>query len=158
MRALIVEGELKLASLMRRGLREAGYATDVVPSGERAIRMAMAVEYDMIVLDAMLPVIDGFELRRRLRRSGGGSPALMLAPREAVDDRSAGLDSGADDYPESVSVAELFHRLGAIRRGRVKRPLTLQVGTLRVDPARARLGAETSRSNSRRKGSLCSKR
>ena len=98
MRALIVEDEAKLAGLIRRGLLEKGYAADIASTGEDAVWMARATEYDAIVLDVMLPGADGFEVCRRLRASGVQAPVLMLTARDAVEDRVAGLDMGADDY------------------------------------------------------------
>jgi two-component system OmpR family response regulator len=98
--------------------------------------MAGATEYDVIVLDVMLPGIDGFEVCRRLRGAGVWSPVLMLTARDAVDDRIEGLDTGADDYlTKPFSFAELLARLRAlVRRGQVEQPPILEVGTLRVDP------------------------
>src|SRR3712207_4445984 len=98
MRVLIVEDEVKMASLIRRGLRKEGIAADVATKGEDALWMAEATEYDAIVLDVMLPGIDGFQVCRRLRSSGVWSPILMLTARDSVRDRVAGLDTGADDY------------------------------------------------------------
>ena len=98
MRVLIVEDEVKMASLIRRGLREYGLSADVVVTGDDALWMAAATDYDAIVLDVMLPGIDGFETCRRLRASGIWAPVLMLTARDAVADRVAGLDGGADDY------------------------------------------------------------
>src|SRR4051794_4833756 len=98
MRVLVVEDEVKMASLIRRGLREDGLAADVAVNGEDALWMAQANEYDTIVLDVMLPGIDGFEACRRLREQGVWTPVLMLTARDGVDDRVAGLDGGADDY------------------------------------------------------------
>ncbi|MGH2840922.1 MAG: response regulator, partial [Solirubrobacteraceae bacterium] len=95
MRVLVVEDEIKMASLIRRGLREEGLAADVAVKGEDALWMAQATAYDAIVLDVMLPGIDGFETCRRLRREGVWSPVLMLTARDAVEDRVAGLDGGA---------------------------------------------------------------
>ena len=137
MRALIVEDEVKMASLIRRGLLEEGYAADVAPKGEEAIWMAGATEYDVIVLDVLLPGIDGFEVCRRLREAGVWSPVLMLTARDAVEDRVAGLDGGADDYlTKPFSFAELLARLRAlVRRGAAERPVELRVGDLRLDPA-----------------------
>jgi two-component system OmpR family response regulator len=135
-RALIVEDEVKMAGLIRRGLLEEGYVADVAPSGEEAVWMAGATEYDAIVLDVMLPGIDGFEVCRRLRAAGVWSPVLMLTARDAVEDRIEGLDTGADDYlTKPFSFAELLARLRALtRRGQVEQPPILEVGTLRVDP------------------------
>ena len=96
MRALIVEDDVKLAALLRRGLVEEGHAADIAATGDDALWMAGATDYDAIVLDVMLPGIDGFEVCRRLRRSEVWSPVLMLTARDAVEDRVAGLDAGAE--------------------------------------------------------------
>jgi two-component system OmpR family response regulator len=135
-RALIVEDEVKMANLLRRGLGEEGYAADVALDGERAIEMARATEYDVILVDVMLPGIDGFEVCRRLRDAGVWSPALMLTARDAVEDRIAGLDAGADDYlVKPFSFGELLARMRALaRRGPIEKPPVLEVGPLRVDP------------------------
>ena len=137
MRVLIVEDELKMASLLRRGLLEDGHAADVAEKGEDALWMARATDYDAIVLDVMLPGLTGFEVCRRLRDDGVWSPVLMLTARDAVQDRIDGLDNGADDYlTKPFSFAELLARLRALsRRGPVDRPPVLEVGSLRLDPA-----------------------
>jgi two-component system, OmpR family, response regulator len=137
MRILVVEDELKMASLIRRGLVEEGHATDVTPSGEDAVWMAQAHPYDVVVLDVMLPGLSGFETCRLLRNAGVWTPVLMLTARDAVDDRVAGLDAGADDYlTKPFSFAELVARLRALaRRGGVERPAQLAVGDLVLDPA-----------------------
>src|SRR5438105_8745750 len=137
MRILIVEDELRMASLIRRGLLAEGVAADVAPNGEEALWMAEAHDYDSIVLDVMLPDLDGFEVCRRLRTAGVWSPVLMLTARDSVDDRVAGLDSGADDYlVKPFAFAELLARLRALaRRGDTGRPTVLAVGDLRLDPA-----------------------
>src|SRR5256714_5369193 len=137
MRVLIVEDEVKMASLIRRGLREEGLSADVAIKGEDALGMAAATDYDAIVLDVMLPGIDGFETCRRLRADGVWAPVLLLTARDAVEDRIAGLDGGADDYlTKPFSFGELLARLRALsRRGGVARPTVLQVGDLRLDPA-----------------------
>jgi two-component system OmpR family response regulator len=137
MRVLIVEDEVKMASLIRRGLREEGLAADVAIKGEDALWMAGSTEYDAIVLDVMLPGIDGFETCRRLRSDGIWAPVLMLTARDGVEDRVAGLDGGADDYlTKPFSFAELLARLRALaRRGSVERPSVLEVGGLRLDPS-----------------------
>src|SRR5258705_4201928 len=98
MRVLIVEDEAKMAGLIRRGLRQEGMAADVAVKGEDALWMAGSTEYDAIVLDVMLPGLDGFAVCRRLRSDGVWAPVLMLTARDAVEDRVAGLDGGADDY------------------------------------------------------------
>jgi two-component system OmpR family response regulator len=140
-RVLIVEDEVKMASLVRRGLRNEGIAADVAIRGEDALWMAEATDYDAIVLDVMLPGIDGLEVCRRLRSEGVWSPVLMLTARDSVQDRVAGLDGGADDYlVKPFSYAELLARLRAlVRRGPVERPAELRVGNLRLDPARRRV-------------------
>src|ERR671911_2622544 len=137
MRVLIVEDEAKMAGLIRRGLKQEGFATDLAGDGEDAIWMAGSTEYDAIVLDLMLPGIDGLEVCRRLRDDGVWSPILMLTARDGVRDRVAGLDSGADDYlVKPFSYAELLARLRALaRRGGAQRPTELRVGDLRLDPA-----------------------
>jgi len=136
-RALVVEDELKMAALVRRGLVEEGYAADVARTGEDALWMAQATPYDAIVLDVMLPDLDGFDLCRELRENGVWSPVLMLTARDGVEDRVAGLDSGADDYlTKPFSFAELLARLRALtRRGPAERPTVLTAGPLRLDPA-----------------------
>jgi two-component system OmpR family response regulator len=137
MRALVVEDELKMAALIRRGLVEEGYAADVARTGEEALWMARATPYDAIVLDVMLPGRNGLEVCRSLRESGVWSPILMLTARDGVEDKVSGLDSGADDYlSKPFSFAELLARLRALtRRGPSERPAVLEVGTLRLDPA-----------------------
>jgi two-component system OmpR family response regulator len=137
MRILVVEDELKMASLLRRGLLEEGHAVDIARTGDDALWMAQTAEYDALVLDLMLPTIDGLEVCRRLRANGVWSPVLMLTARDGVEDRVAGLDAGADDYlPKPFSFAELLARLRALmRRGVAERPTVLEVGDLRLDPA-----------------------
>ena len=140
MRVLIVEDEARMAGLLRRGLEREGFAVDLVGAGEDAVWKVEAVDYDAIVLDLMLPGIDGLEVCSRLRGAGVWSPILMLTARDGVGDRVAGLDRGADDYlTKPFSYAELLARLRAIvRRGRPERPTELVVGELRLDPARRR--------------------
>jgi two-component system OmpR family response regulator len=137
MRVLIVEDDLRMASLLRRGLTGEGLAADVAASGEDALWLAQAHPYDAIVLDVMLPGLDGFETCRRLRGDGVWVPVLMLTARDAVDDRVVGLDSGADDYlVKPFAFAELLARLRALaRRAEGERPAVLVVGDLRLDPA-----------------------
>jgi two-component system OmpR family response regulator len=136
MRVLVVEDEVKMAGLLRRALQEEGYAVDVARRGEDALWLATENDYDAVVLDVMLPDADGFEVCRRLRAGGRWSPVLMLTARDAVGDRVAGLDAGADDYlTKPFSLAELLARLRAlIRRGAVERPAVLRVGDLALDP------------------------
>jgi two-component system, OmpR family, response regulator len=137
MKLLVVEDELKMASLLLRGFRSNGHVADVTRTGEDAVWMAAATRYDAIVLDVMLPGMDGFETLAQLREHGRWTPVLMLTARDAVEDRIAGLDVGADDYlTKPFSFAELLARLRAIaRRGEVERPTILEIGDLRLDPA-----------------------
>jgi two-component system OmpR family response regulator len=141
MRILVVEDEPKLAALLRRGLVEEGLAADVTGSGDDALWMAAATEYDAIVLDVMLPGVDGFEVCRRLRKTGVWSPVVMLTARDAVHDRVTGLDAGADDYlVKPFSFAELLARLRAVaRRTPLERPAIVEVGDLWLDPASRRV-------------------
>jgi two-component system OmpR family response regulator len=144
MRVLIVEDEVKMAGLIRRGMREEGLAADVAIKGEDALWMADATPYDAIVLDVMLPGIDGFETCRRLREKGIWAPVLMLTARDAIEDRVAGLDTGADDYlTKPFSFVELLARLRALaRRGHVEHATVLSVGDLNLDPAARRVWRE----------------
>jgi two-component system, OmpR family, response regulator len=137
MRVLVVEDEARMAGLIRRGLTGEGLAADIAGRGEDAVWMAEAHDYDAIVLDVMLPGIDGFETCRRLRAAGVWAPVLMLTARDAVEDRVAGLDTGADDYlVKPFAFAELLARLRALaRRGDQERPNVLCVGDLILDPA-----------------------
>jgi two-component system OmpR family response regulator len=138
---LIVEDQVRLAGLLRRVLRGGGDAADVAINGEDALWMAGATSYDAIVMDVMLPGIDGFETCRRLREEGVWTPILMLTARDAVRDRVAGLDGGADDYvTKPFELTELMARLRALaRRREVARPTVLEVGSLRIDPASRRV-------------------
>jgi two-component system OmpR family response regulator len=140
-RVLVVEDERKLAELIARGLREEGHAVDVVGDGEEAVRLARSTRFDAIVLDLMLPGLDGFSVCRQLREKRIWTPVLMLTAREAVEDRVAGLDAGADDYlAKPFSFDELVARLRALmRRAPVERPAQLAVGQLRLDPAAHRV-------------------
>jgi two-component system OmpR family response regulator len=140
MRVLVVDDEVKLANLLQRRLQREGVGVDVAASGEAALERAGATQYDAIVLDLMLPGVDGFETCRRLRAEGVWSPTLMLTARNDVEDRIRGLDSGADDYMiKPFSLEELLARLRALtRRGAPPRPTVLEVGDLRLDPASRR--------------------
>jgi two-component system OmpR family response regulator len=140
MRVLVVEDDPKLAGMLRRGLQGDGMAVDLAGRGEDARWMAGATAYDAIVLDVMLPGMDGFAVCRALREDEVWSPVLMLTARDAVEDRVAGLDGGADDYvTKPFSFAELGARLRALaRRGPVERPTVLTAGDLRLDPAARR--------------------
>jgi two-component system OmpR family response regulator len=137
MRLLVVEDERKMAELLARGLREEGHAVDVTSRGQDALWMARSNPYDAIVLDVMLPGGDGFSVCRSLRQHEVWTPVLLLTARDAVDDRVAGLDAGADDYLlKPFAFSELLARLRALqRRHPVERPVAVIVGDLRLDPA-----------------------
>jgi two-component system OmpR family response regulator len=126
-----------MAAAIRRGLRFEGLVVDVAGGGEEALRKVDAIDYDALVLDVLLPDVDGFETCRRLRADGVWLPVLMLTARDSVEDRVRGLDGGADDYlTKPFSLAELVARLRAlVRRGPIERPTVLEVGELRLDPA-----------------------
>jgi len=134
---LAVEDDARMAAAIRRGLRYEGLVVDLAGGGEEALVRARATSYDAIVLDVMMPGLDGFETCRRLRAEGVSVPVLMLTARDAVEDRVRGLDGGADDYlTKPFSLAELAARLRALdRRGPARRPAVLRAGTLRLDPA-----------------------
>jgi len=137
MRLLIVEDEPRMAALLRRGFVEEGYASDVAGRGADCLANVSMADYDVVVLDVLLPDFDGFEVCRRLRQQGCWAPVLILTARDSIDDRVRGLDAGADDYMvKPFSFAELCARVRAlIRRGGHQRPTVLQVGSLRLDPA-----------------------
>jgi two-component system OmpR family response regulator len=141
MRVLVVEDEPKMAGLLRRGLEEHGDIVEVVHSGADATGLAGLSEFDAILLDVMLPDLDGFEVCRRLRRAGVWTPVLMLTARNQVRDRIEGLDAGADDYlPKPFAFEELLARLRALaRRDPHERPAVLAVGDLTLDPATRRV-------------------
>jgi two-component system OmpR family response regulator len=137
MRVLLVEDDVKMAAAIHRALRGAGVVADVAINAGDAGWMVRAGSYDAIVLDVMLPDVDGFEACRRLREDGVWAPIIMLTAKDAVEDRVRGLDSGADDYlTKPFSLAELLARLRAlVRRGSGERPTVLEAGGLRLDPA-----------------------
>ena len=141
MRVLVVEDEAKLARLLRQGLRRQGMGVDVAGSGDEAVMRATATEYDLILLDVMLPGLDGFGVIRALRAEDVWAPTLMLTALDDVSDRVRGLDSGADDYlAKPFSFDELMARIRALlRRGARPRPAVLEVDGLRLDPAARRV-------------------
>ncbi|TMR89019.1 response regulator transcription factor [Nonomuraea basaltis] len=136
MRVLVVEDDPGMSRMLIRGLRREGYAVDPAGNGEDALWSVMENDYDAVVLDAMIPAPDGFEVCRRMRAEGRWAPVLMLTARNAVTDRVRGLDSGADDYlTKPFALSELFARLRALtRRDPHERPAVLQVGDLALDP------------------------
>jgi len=140
MRVLVVEDEARMAGVLQRALKEEGHAVDVAGDGPQGLWLATENQYAAIVLDVMLPGLDGFELCRRLRESGAWDPVLMLTARDGVTDRVRGLDAGADDYlVKPFSLMELAARLRALARrdGRVRTPVLVE-GDLRLDPAAKR--------------------
>jgi two-component system OmpR family response regulator len=140
MRVLVCDDDVKMGAVLRRGLTIQGIAVDVVTQGDEALVRAAATEYEVIVLDVMLPGRDGFAICRALREREIWAGILMLTARDAVQDRVTGLECGADDYlVKPFSFAELAARVRALaRRGTVERPVTLRVGDLRLDRAALR--------------------
>lgn len=137
-RILVVEDEFKMAGLLRRGFQEEGYAVDVVGTAEEAVWMGTENSYDALILDVMLPDGDGFSVCRRLREAKSWAPVLMLTARDGVDDRVAGLDSGADDYlTKPFSVRELIARARALLRrsgtAEIVAAEAAEIGGLRID-------------------------
>jgi len=141
MRVLVAEDDVKMAGLLKRGLEEEGYAVDVARTGGEALWAGTENPYDAIVLDVMLPDLDGLKVCRQLRTANRWAPVLMLTARDAVIDRVAGLDVGADDYmAKPFSFSELLARLRALmRRGPRERPAVLTTGDLALDPATKRV-------------------
>ena len=136
MRVLVVEDEHRISAYVKRGLEEAGYAVDAVFTGPEALEWADAAPYDAIVLDILLPGMDGLSVCRELRRRGIRTPVLMLTARDAIDDRVAGLDAGSDDYlVKPFAMRELLARLRALTRRAADLPrvTTLQVADLALD-------------------------
>ena len=141
MRLLVVEDDERMRVLLARALQEEGYAVDLAADGTEALWLGQENDYDAVVLDGMLPGLDGFEVVRRWRAEGRWAPVLMLTARSSVDARIAGLDAGADDYlAKPFSVGELTARLRALVRRRAdERPSVLHVGDLILDPASRRV-------------------
>lgn len=135
MRVLLVEDEDRLRELLKRGLQEERYAVDATDNGDDALRLLRVTNYDLIILDVMLPGTDGLSVARSLRRAGDNTPILMLTARDTVDDRVAGLDSGADDYlTKPFSFRELLARTRAVlRRDAHSKDHVLRVGDLEMD-------------------------
>jgi two-component system OmpR family response regulator len=137
MRALVVEDHPRMALLLRRGLEEEGYAVDLAPNATEGLHLGIECDYDVVVLDVMLPDGDGIDALRRLRSKSRWMPVLILTAKDAVDDRVRGLDAGADDYlVKPFALPELLARLRAlVRRTPPERPAVLSVGDLTLDPA-----------------------
>jgi len=138
MRILVVEDDRKLAAVLRQGLKEQGFGVDVAEDGAMGLQLALAREYDAVVLDVLLPRHSGFDVLRDLRKRGRPVPVLMLTARSSVEDRVRGLDLGADDYlAKPFDFAELLARLRAITRRPPVAPMTvLMLADLELDPAR----------------------
>jgi len=140
MRILVIEDERKIASFIKRGLREEGYTVDTAFDGEEGYRLTGENEYALIILDIMLPKLDGITLCRQLRNDGIESPVLMLTAKDSVQDKVRGLDSGADDYlTKPFAFEELLARIRALLRKGAKRSASLQVGDLALDAAAHRV-------------------
>jgi DNA-binding response OmpR family regulator len=137
MRILVVEDEPSIANFVRQGLNESGYAVDVAGDGREGLEYARVADYDVLVLDIMLPRMSGLDLLRELRRQGDKTPTLMLTARDTVDDRVAGLDAGADDYlVKPFAFPELLARVRALlRRPPLQTGNLLRVGDLDMDTA-----------------------
>src|SRR5688572_29860082 len=138
LRVLVVEDERKMRDLLRQGLREAGLGVDTAEGGAEALALHAQRSYDVVVLDVMLPGIDGFETCRRLREQGAREPILMLSARSSVEDRVRGLDTGADDYlTKPFSLDELLARLRALTRRPAGEPqIVMRAADLELDPVR----------------------
>lgn len=132
MRILLIEDEPRMAGMIARGLRESSYAVDVAATGEAGLFQSSINRYDVVILDVVLPMLSGLEVCHRMRQEGLNAPILMLTARDSIDDRVAGLDSGADDYlTKPFEFKELLARLRALsRRTSAPRPLVLQVSDL----------------------------
>jgi len=141
MRVLLVEDEPRMANVIAKGLREQSYAVDVAQDGDAGLYQTSINDYDVIVLDVLLPLRDGYEVCRELRARGNATPILMLTARATVDDRLTGFDAGADDYlTKPFSFRELLARIRALlRRDSQLRPDILQIADLTIDSATHRV-------------------
>ncbi len=140
MRFLVVEDERRIADFLTRGLQGAGYAVDAAGDGATAIQLAGATDYDLIILDLMLPDMDGLKVLERIRSRKAGPPVLILSARGAVDDRVKGLEQGADDYlTKPFAFVELLARVRALLRRGQPAPEKLQVGDLQLDVMRRKV-------------------
>lgn len=140
MRLLVIDDEAKIADFLRRGLESAGYAVDVATDGQRAIDFIYGTNYDLVILDLMLPDIDGLDLLKKIRNRKVSPPVLILSARDAVDDRVKGLEFGADDYlVKPFAFVELLARARALLRRGQPMPERLQVGELSLDCIRRKV-------------------
>jgi len=139
-RLLVIDDEAKIADFLRRGLESAGYAVDVATDGQRAIDFIYGTNYDLVILDLMLPDIDGLDLLKKIRNRKVSPPVLILSARDAVDDRVKGLEFGADDYlVKPFAFVELLARARALLRRGQPMPERLQVGELSLDCIRRKV-------------------
>jgi heavy metal response regulator len=138
MRILVVEDEKKVASFIKKGLEEEGYAIDVTADGEEGLAMALMRVHDLVILDIRLPKLDGLRVLQALRRDGVTAPVLLLTVRATIEDKVLGLDAGADDYlTKPFAFQELVARVRALLRRRAEaEPTVLRIGDLTLDPAR----------------------
>ena len=140
MRILVVEDEKRIADFLGRGLQGAGYAVDVAPDGATALQFTHDTDYDLVILDLMLPDMDGLKVLERMRRRRNGPPVLILSARGQVDDRVKGLETGADDYlTKPFAFVELLARVRALLRRGQPAPEKLQVADLALDCARRKV-------------------
>ncbi len=142
MRLLVVEDEKKTREYLAKGLRESGFVVDTAEDGETGLHLARSEDYDLIILDVMLPGRDGWSVVQEMRRTGKQTPVLFLTARDAIDDRVKGLELGADDYmPKPFAYAELLARVRALlRRGPGRQPARLGISDLELDLVRHKAG------------------
>lgn len=135
MRILLVEDEVKLSAFIRRGLVAERYAVDIAKDGRSGLELAQTYQYDLIILDLMLPGMDGSEVLRRIRKENSSVPVLILSARDALQDKVSNMESGADDYlTKPFAFAELLVRVKALmRRGPVNRASTIRISNLELD-------------------------
>ena len=135
MKILVVEDEKKVARFVQAGLQEENYEVETAPDGEAGLRMALAGPYDLLIVDVMLPRMNGLQLTTSYRRSGGPAPILMLTAKTSTEDKVSGLDSGADDYlTKPFAFAELLARIRSLlRRGTLEKSTILTIADLELD-------------------------
>jgi two-component system copper resistance phosphate regulon response regulator CusR len=141
MKILIVEDEPKTGDYLKQGLAEAGFVADLARNGPDGLHLALSEDYDLVVLDIMLPGLDGWQVLRELRQAGRHAPVLFLTARDQIEDRVKGLELGADDYlVKPFAFSELLARCRTLlRRGKMKEPETLQIADLELDLMRRRV-------------------